>query len=179
MDKAIVLIVLLLISPAAYAATHNVGDTRGWTTGGEYATWASAQNFTVGDTLVFTYASTHAVDEVTEDNYNSCNTSSPLSTNSPSPTTITLNTTGTRYFICPRAAHCSTGGQKLSITVAAAGATSPPAGSTPSTPAGSTPATPGKNPPPAPPSAAATLGGGDSLMVGLMSLVLVAVVGLN
>ncbi|GFP90513.1 uclacyanin-3 [Phtheirospermum japonicum] len=155
MVKAIALVVLLLISPAAYAVTHTVGDSSGWTTGFDYATWASGKNFAVGDTLVFTYGPSHAVDEVSQ---GGCNTANPLGSYTSSPTTINLNTTGTRYFICPRSNHCSQG-QRLTVTVAAAGSTSPPptGGSAPSTPAGTPPATPG-TPPSTAGAAAATIG---------------------
>ena len=46
------LLILLLAAPAAYAATtYTVGDTNGWTTSGDYTTWASDKTFTVGDSL--------------------------------------------------------------------------------------------------------------------------------
>lgn len=50
MAKVIAFLVLLLISPAAYAATtHTVGGSAGWTT--SIGNWASTQTFVVGDSL--------------------------------------------------------------------------------------------------------------------------------
>ncbi|GFP90512.1 uclacyanin-3 [Phtheirospermum japonicum] len=194
MAKAIVFIVLLLISPAAHARRYDVGDKNGWTTNVDYTAWASDKNFTTGDTLVFTYGASHAVDVVLEDDYTNCTTRNVTSTLSPSPTTITLNAAGPWYFLCPTPGHCNFG-QKLAINVTAGStppsSSPPPAGSSvPSTPAdtppagGSVPSTPADTPPgmppstgaPTPPSTAANLDGGNSLMVGLMSLVLMAVV---
>ncbi|KAI3444805.1 hypothetical protein Pfo_001470 [Paulownia fortunei] len=185
MAKAIAFLVLLLISPAAYAATtHTVGGSSGWNTGVNYGTWASGQTFTTGDTILFNYDFTHSVDEVNQADYQSCNTGNPISSDASSPTSITLTSTGTRYFICPRSNHCSQG-MKLAVTVTAGstppgGSPPPSGGTTPSPPSGS-PATPGtppstRAPPPPAGGAASTLGGRNSLMVGL-SLVLAALLG--
>ncbi|GFP90514.1 uclacyanin-3 [Phtheirospermum japonicum] len=193
MAKVIAFLALLLISPAAYAVDYTVGGPSGWTTGVDYTAWASGQTFTTNDTLVFNYGPTHAVDIVEDaDDYRDCDTDSPRSSYTVSPTRIALNTTGPWYFICPRGNHCQNG-QRLAINVTAAG-TTPPGGSpppaggsvpptppgtppaTPGTPSGTPPATPGTPPstatPPPAPSAAA------GLEVGLISLVMAAVVGL-
>lgn len=187
MGKAIVfLLLLLLISPAAYAQTsHKVGDNAGWDTTGKYDEWAKGQTFSVGDSLVFTYGFTHTVDEVSEGDYTNCNSGNPISSAASSPTTIPLSAAGTRYFICGTSNHCNQG-MKLAVTVAS-GSTSPgtpppSGGSTPEPPSGgATPSppstTPSSPPPPRGGNAASSLGGGKSLMVGL-SLVLGAMLGL-
>ncbi|KAL8495688.1 hypothetical protein ACS0TY_019707 [Phlomoides rotata] len=168
---------LLLIIPAAFAVDHTVGGNSGWTSGVVYTDWTSGLTFTTGDTLVFTYDATHQVDEVSAADYRSCNTANPINTDSSSPTTISLTTAGTRYFICPRSNHCAQG-MKLAVTVTA-GTTSPspspPSGTTPSPPSGgATPSPPSQTPrtpttnrsPPPPASAAATLGGRSNFIVG-------------
>ncbi|KAL9175874.1 hypothetical protein ABFS82_02G140500 [Erythranthe guttata] len=194
-----VLLVLLIISPAAFAVTYTVGDTRGWTTGFDYTTWAAGKTFTTDDSLLFTYGPSHTVDEVNQADYLSCSTTSPISSSATSPTTIDLTEAGTRYFICVTNGHCARG-QKLAVTVTAASATPasppPPAGGaapspptrTPTTPATpttpTTPATPGTPPrtgsAPPPPSggAAAALSGRSTGLVAGLSVVLVAVFGL-
>ncbi|KAL0425738.1 UNVERIFIED_CONTAM: hypothetical protein Sradi_1108600 [Sesamum radiatum] len=182
MAKLIAFVLLLLISPAAYAATtHTVGGTSGWNTGVDYGNWASGQTFAVGDSLSFTYDGTHAVEEVTQSDYQSCSSSNPVNAFPPSPTTVPLTATGTRYFICPRSNHCSQG-MKLAVTVSAGGSSPPPSGgASPSPPSGSPatpgtpPSTPSSPPPPAGSGAASILGGRNSLMAGF-SLVLAAVV---
>ncbi|KAI3502266.1 hypothetical protein L1887_30299 [Cichorium endivia] len=150
----------------ALAVDYTVGSPNGgWDTSTDLKTWASSQTFTVGDNLVFTYTSTHDVLEVSKDDYDSCSTSSPISTNSPSPTNIALTASGSRYFICGTAGHCDQGMKVEIKTVSAASAPpttttptsptppkstpSPPASSTddtPSPPASTTPATPAPKP---------------------------------
>ncbi|KAG8391505.1 hypothetical protein BUALT_Bualt01G0194700 [Buddleja alternifolia] len=117
MAKAIAILVLLLISPAAYAVTYTVGGNRGWTTGIDYVTWTTGQTFTTNDSLVFNFDSSHDVDEVSPADFVSCNTGNPISSSSSNPTTISLTTVGTRYFICPRSNHCARG-QRLIVIVA-------------------------------------------------------------
>ncbi|KDP28869.1 hypothetical protein JCGZ_14640 [Jatropha curcas] len=142
------LLILLMAIPAAYAAQYIVGDSSGWTNFGvDYSTWASGKTFTVGDTLVFNYdGSTHKVDEVSQSDYNSCSSSNAIESHDDGSTTIKLSKTGTIYFICPTAGHCS-GGMKLAVNVVAASTTP---GTSPTTPA------------PAPPSGSTTPSGSNT-----------------
>jgi PBP1b-binding outer membrane lipoprotein LpoB len=50
---SLALAALLLVScvSAAAATKYTVGDASGWTTTGDYATWASGKKFKVGDIL--------------------------------------------------------------------------------------------------------------------------------
>lgn len=50
---SLALAALLLVSCASAAAAtkYTVGDTTGWTTSGDYATWASDKKFKIGDSL--------------------------------------------------------------------------------------------------------------------------------
>nr|CAB3470015.1 unnamed protein product [Digitaria exilis] len=124
---SLTLAALLIVScvSTATATKYTVGDSSGWTTTGDYATWASGKKFKVGDTLVFTYASgAHTVDEVSAADYASCSSSNALSSDSTGSTTVTLKTAGKHYFICGVAGHCSSG-MKLAVDVAAAKAPTP------------------------------------------------------
>ncbi|KAH8488287.1 hypothetical protein Peur_060000 [Populus x canadensis] len=152
------LLILVLAAPAAYAATtYTVGDSSGWTTLGDYTTWVSGKTFTVGDSLLFKYSSTHSVAEVSKDDYDSCSTSNLGKTYTDGSSTVLLSTAGPMYFICSTPGHCS-GGMKLAITVAAASGTpstpttpAPPVddgSTTPSTTSGSSPTAPTGTPPP-------------------------------
>ena len=51
MAMKIALLILALATPVVYGAQHVVGDSQGWSQTADYATWASAQTFVVGDTL--------------------------------------------------------------------------------------------------------------------------------
>ncbi|KAL3815006.1 hypothetical protein ACJIZ3_016274 [Penstemon smallii] len=192
MAKAIAFLVLLFISYAAAQTTHIVGGNSGWDTTVNFDTWASGETFATGDILSFTFTGSHAVAEVSQADYQNCNTRTPIRTYTSSPTQITLSTAGTRYFICPRSNHCVQG-QRLTVTTSTgstpspppSGTTpSPPSGTTPSPPSGTTPSTPTPSgttappPPPPPPSGGATsiLGGSNIVVVGL-SVVLVALLG--
>ncbi|GER49383.1 early nodulin-like protein 15 [Striga asiatica] len=175
MSKATVFLVFLFVFPAAQAVDHTVGGSTGWTASFNYTEWASRQTFRVNDNLVFNFGPPHSVDIVSADDFSSCSSASPIRSYTASPATITLNTSGEWYFICPVTGHCS-GGQRLSVNVAG--------GSTPAGPpasGGSTPSTPG-GPPAAGgtprPSAATGLGGGGGLVVaGLVSIVMVGLMG--
>ncbi|XVF79744.1 hypothetical protein PTKIN_Ptkin15bG0014200 [Pterospermum kingtungense] len=175
MALAAALLVLLLATPAAYAVQYAVGDSSGWTSTGDYSTWVQGKTFTVGDTLLFNYDSSHQVDEVTQSDYNNCNAGNALKSHSDGNTVITLSNTGPMYFICPTIGHCASG-MKIAINVVAASGNSP---STPSTPSGSTtpsetpPSTSSTSSPPPPPSSS----GGPSTMNGGLMLGLSIVLG--
>ncbi|KAL4564012.1 hypothetical protein LXL04_028061 [Taraxacum kok-saghyz] len=132
---------------------HIVGDALGWTIppGGAvaYTTWASLQTFTVGDILVFNFTNgQHDVAEVSADAYGPCTANNPISLSTTTPTSLTLTTAGSHYYICTFTSHCQIG-QKLTINVSAAATTAPP--STTPTPPASPPTTM-----PTPPSATPT-----------------------
>ncbi|XP_047337381.1 mavicyanin-like [Impatiens glandulifera] len=144
---AILIAFMLAALPAAFAIQHIVGGSdQLWVQGVDYDKWAQGEKFTVGDTLLFTYSSLHSVYQVTETNYGSCNTDSPIKRNSGGSTTVTLPTPGTYYFICATGGHCASG-MKVAVTVPGASGTSPPSsgGSPPNTPPSSTTSSP---PPP-------------------------------
>ncbi|EEF35208.1 cucumber peeling cupredoxin [Ricinus communis] len=164
---------------SAEAVVHVVGDALGWQNPPNstyYAEWAAARNFTIGDSLVFNFATgAHNVATVTLDDYSDCDTDSSLNLRNSGPATINLTANGMQYYICTFSGHCSRG-QKLAINVVGTGTTTPstpsPPGTTPSTP--SPPGTTVTPPPPPPPStdSAASVASNVALMM-LMSLVVV------
>ncbi|XP_075647092.1 mavicyanin-like [Castanea sativa] len=159
MAMRIALLILALATPVVYGAQHVVGGSQGWIQTGDYTTWANSQTFAVGDTLLFTYDTTHQVDEVNQADYNSCTSSNAIKNYNGGSTTIPLTTAGPMYFICPTPGHC-TQGMKLSITVVAAGTT--PSGS-PTTPTVTSPP-----PPPAKNGVASISCNMNNLMFGIL-----------
>ncbi|KAL3348761.1 hypothetical protein AABB24_022099 [Solanum stoloniferum] len=140
------LLFLLVASPVAFAANHVVGGSGGWTQSGDYTTWATAETFTVGDTLEFNYGGSHGVDVISKDDYENCNTGNAIESYSDGKTTIKLTKSGPMYFSCPTFGHCQSG-MKLSINVQDSSTPSTPStpSTTPSTPA-TTPSTPSDSP---------------------------------
>nr|XP_010323300.1 cucumber peeling cupredoxin [Solanum lycopersicum] len=144
MNIALVLMTILAALPGNIVAVdHIVGDTMGWTipSGGPitYANWTSGRTFRVGDTLVFNFASgAHDVAKVTKSAYDSCSSTNPISLITVGPANITLNSTGSEYFICTFGQHCNAG-QKLAINVATSSTTSPTPAPSPATSPAPTP----------------------------------------
>ncbi|KAL7203917.1 hypothetical protein ACSBR2_017053 [Camellia fascicularis] len=165
---AALMMILLIAAPAAYATQYTVGDNAGWAQQVDYTAWVSGKTFRVGDTLLFTYASTHSVDVVSQSDYNSCNTANPITPYTGGSTVVNLNTTGSMYFICPTGGHCQSG-MKLAVTVAAASTS--PTGSP--SPPGTPPSTTSPPPPPPPPSSGAVgnFGHKSFVVLGLSLLV--------
>ncbi|XP_054784815.1 uclacyanin-3-like [Prosopis cineraria] len=176
-SSSLMALLLLLVVPFVHGTDHTVGGNAGWGLSGNYASWASGQTFTVGDNLVFTYDTSHGVDIVNENDYNSCSTGNALKTYSGGNTKIALSSAGKMYFICPTPGHCGSG-MKLAIDVVAAAST-PTSPATPSTPnSPSTPSTPSTNSSTTtspPPSSSGAAGGFGSLMGSLVvSLLMLA-----
>ncbi|KAK8545194.1 hypothetical protein V6N13_066488 [Hibiscus sabdariffa] len=101
--------------------SYTVGDSTGWVvpTGHHefYDDWADNKHFAVGDTLVFNFTTgQHNVMEVSEADYDACNTTNAISTVSDGPAKITFKRTGDHYFICGISGHCAAG-QKMKVEV--------------------------------------------------------------
>lgn len=132
------------------ARDYTVGGNTGWNLPPNptfYSTWASQQNFQVGDVLVFNFTvRLHTVAEVSKAAYDSCNTANPLS---PAvinpPARITLTTAGTHYFICTIQGHCRLN-QSLAVVVTGPSTTPAPRPSATTPPPSASPALP--TPPP-------------------------------
>ncbi|XP_076932768.1 stellacyanin-like [Bidens hawaiensis] len=123
------LVVILCLISFGSAKVYKVGGSAGWALSVDYDTWASDKTFKVGDSLVFNYDSSHTVDLVSKSDYTTCTIGNSISSYNSGPTTISLNTTGSHYFICGIMGHCG-GGMKLKIDVTSDG--SPSAAPTPS-----------------------------------------------
>jgi hypothetical protein len=154
MVAIVVAVGLLAMAPAAYAATYVVGGTtQKWNyaqNGYSYDTnWAPLQTYVVGDVLQFQYTPNQhdVVEYATKAEYDACG-GTPVQTWTSGNDLVTLNSTGTKYYICSLPGHCQEG-MKVSVTVGTAAATPPavapatPPTTTPSPPATTTPPPPG------------------------------------
>uniref|UniRef100_M8C2P6 Blue copper protein n=1 Tax=Aegilops tauschii TaxID=37682 RepID=M8C2P6_AEGTA len=166
---AVCIAALLSLVHVVTAADYIVGNpTGGWQGKTDYKSWASAQTFLPGDTLIpanvllrqncaaFKYSSNHNVLEVTADDYEACSTANPVIIDNSGTTTIALTAPGKRYFICGGPGHCQNG-MKLEVEVADRPAPTAPS-SPPQLPPAPTPPSPGHkrhkkrhSPPPAAP----------------------------
>ncbi|GMJ09048.1 blue-copper-binding protein, BLUE COPPER BINDING PROTEIN, SENESCENCE ASSOCIATED GENE 14 [Hibiscus trionum] len=128
------LAIVALLQSSLAQRDYVVGDALGWVIPpgpSTYTTWAANKTFRVGDTLVFNFSNgAHDVTKVTRANYDSCNAGNPILMLSNGPANVTLNETGSHYFICGIPGHCALG-QKLAINVSAAGLSPAPQPITP------------------------------------------------
>ncbi|KAM3391075.1 hypothetical protein ACQJBY_012624 [Aegilops geniculata] len=126
-------VAVMAILSTASAAIYNVGEPGGaWDLSTNYSTWASSRNFKADDQIVFKYSpQAHDVLEVSEADYDSCSTASPITTLNSGNDAVTLTASGTRYFICGFPGHCA-GGMKVKIDVMSGSSSSPAPASGPS-----------------------------------------------
>ncbi|KAL8141279.1 hypothetical protein V2J09_007300 [Rumex salicifolius] len=129
------LIFVFLVAPISVygATTHNVD----WSISGSYSSWAST-SVEVGDTIVFTYGSTHSVDVVSKDAYASCDASSATFTDNSGKTSYPLSTAGAVYFICGTTGHCPPMKLQLNVKAAGSSSTTNTTASTPTSPSTTT-----------------------------------------
>uniref|UniRef100_A0A0E0QE49 Phytocyanin domain-containing protein n=1 Tax=Oryza rufipogon TaxID=4529 RepID=A0A0E0QE49_ORYRU len=164
----------------ALGATYTVGAPSGsWDLRTNYDQWVSNINFRAGDQIVFKYSpAAHDVVEVNKADYDSCSSSSPISTFNSGDDTIPLAAIGTRYFICGFPGHC-TAGMKVAVKVEAATGSNPtpsPLAPLPRTPKAMAPNAmpPTNGGRSAPPSSSASKPVGVASLVGLSLSVIVA-----
>ncbi|PSS25971.1 Blue copper protein [Actinidia chinensis var. chinensis] len=114
----ILLITCFFFSDTARSEVYTVGDADEWSTGTSYLVWSEKYNFTVGDVLVFKYVKgQHDTYEVTQDTYQSCNTSTGVLAKYESGNDrINLTEAKKYWFICDKDGHCF-GGMRLVIDV--------------------------------------------------------------
>ncbi|KAL2553897.1 mavicyanin-like [Forsythia ovata] len=112
-----VIVCTLMFLATVSSTDHIVGDGKGWTTNFDYQAWAKNKDFRVGDKLVFQYPTgLHSVLKVNGTQFQNC-TKPPLSGALTSGNdTITLLTSGKKWYICGVGQHCTIG-QKLAINV--------------------------------------------------------------
>ncbi|KAK9910839.1 hypothetical protein M0R45_034779 [Rubus argutus] len=119
-------------SGALYRAgvVHKVGDAKGWSIFADYNEWTSKKHFYVGDSLIFIYNKMiHNLMQVTREDYQSCNSTSPIEVHATGSDAISLTKPGDYYFIGGRnfepewyamtlkePGHCHAG-QKLHVKV--------------------------------------------------------------
>ncbi|KAF9686011.1 hypothetical protein SADUNF_Sadunf03G0114100 [Salix dunnii] len=164
-------LVVLGLAVTCNAAAYMVGDNSGWDMSTDIDTWAQDKTFFVGDLLMFQYSSSHSVDEVKKEDFDSCNTTNVLRTFTNGNTTVSLANPGTRYFVCGNKLHCL-GGMKLQVNVESNQA-DPPTAAPQAHPGGGTapPQPPSKSNNPAsavPTSAGSVHGGRDSIAVAFL-----------
>ncbi|XP_014513213.1 stellacyanin [Vigna radiata var. radiata] len=121
MEKLLLLYCSLLfcfatITFTCSATTYTVGDSSGWDISTNLDTWITDKKFKVGDVLVFQYSSGQSVEEVTKENFETCNTSNVLATYGNGNTTVPLRKGGDRYFVSGNKLYCL-GGMKLHVHV--------------------------------------------------------------
>ncbi|XP_022766402.1 blue copper protein-like [Durio zibethinus] len=114
----LVLVISCMVMPTLQHAVFTVGESIGWIPGFDYNAWAETKHFKVGDSLVFDYPSGLTVDEVFENDYNTCTVGNPITSDNSGSTTIPLLTAGPHYFICGVVGYCSRG-MKLLVNVMA------------------------------------------------------------
>ncbi|KAK9910837.1 hypothetical protein M0R45_034777 [Rubus argutus] len=108
-------------SGAVYRAgvLYHVGDSGGWSIIADYNNWTSKKDFHVGDILIFGKMF-HTVTQVNGEDYQSCNTKSPIKVYATGSDAITLTKPGNYYFIGGRnfkkPGHCQAG-EKIHIKV--------------------------------------------------------------
>ncbi|KAI4347723.1 hypothetical protein L6164_008507 [Bauhinia variegata] len=106
------------------ATNYIVGDSSGWDISTNLGTWVQDKKFQVGDSLVFQYGSSESVNEVTRENFNTCNTTNVLATYGNGNTTVALTKPGDMYFVSGNRLLCL-GGMKLHVHIQDNGAYSP------------------------------------------------------
>ncbi|KAL6973821.1 hypothetical protein U1Q18_028005 [Sarracenia purpurea var. burkii] len=101
----------------------------------DFNRWAGKMRFLIGDYLVLKYdPKTDSVLQVTEEDYEICNTAKPIKAYNDGDTRIPLERSGSFYFISGTEGHCAKG-QKLVVKVL-----SPKHGSRGTTPPAASPA---------------------------------------
>ncbi|XP_010432711.1 PREDICTED: early nodulin-like protein 1 [Camelina sativa] len=96
-----------------------VGETDGWVLAPseDYTDWSHRHRFQVNDTLFFKYVKGEdSVLQVSEQEYNTCNTTDPLASLSDGDSLFQLRRSGPFFFISGDIGNCLKG-QKLALTV--------------------------------------------------------------
>ncbi|KAJ9672051.1 hypothetical protein PVL29_025621 [Vitis rotundifolia] len=131
---------LLLLMQKVCAAEFKVGGSNGWSVPADaalsYNQWAERNRFQMGDSLLFVYpAGNDSVLYVNKDDYNNCNTATPLELHNDGHTAFKFNQSGPHYFISGVEDNCLKN-EKLVVVVLAErlngslSPASPPSGST-------------------------------------------------
>ncbi|CAH2077693.1 unnamed protein product [Thlaspi arvense] len=98
---------------------YYVGGRDGWvlTPSEDYSHWSHRNRFQVNDTLYFKYAKgKDSVLEVSEEEYNTCNTTHPITSLSDGDSLFVLSRSGPFFFVSGNSENCLKG-QKLAVKV--------------------------------------------------------------
>ncbi|XP_043692264.1 early nodulin-like protein 3 [Telopea speciosissima] len=115
---------LLLVMQRVGAFEFKVGDANGWTVPTDpsvntYNQWAETKRFQIGDSLLFDYsADKDSVVQVKKEDYDSCNSTSPIKSYTGGHNSITFNKNGPYYFISGVQENCQKN-EKMVIVVMA------------------------------------------------------------
>ncbi|CAA7050151.1 unnamed protein product [Microthlaspi erraticum] len=99
-----------------------VGGKDGWvpTPSEDYTHWSHRNRFQINDTLYFKYAKgKDSVLEVSEEEYNTCNTTHPITSLSDGDSLFVLDRSGPFFFVSGNSENCHKG-QKLGVKVMSA-----------------------------------------------------------
>ncbi|KAJ8568507.1 hypothetical protein K7X08_028040 [Anisodus acutangulus] len=147
---------IAMLLGSTMATNYTVGGPDGgWDQISDLFGWAASKTFYVGDNLIFSYALSHSVLEVTKASFDSCEITSPIAIYTGGTTVITLASVGKRYFICGTGGHCTVGRMKLEINTLSK-AFPPPPPAKPATPPTATPKAPPPSTPKIPPPSSPT-----------------------
>ncbi|CAN6458038.1 unnamed protein product [Victoria cruziana] len=108
----------------ASAREFQVGGSQGWTVPNDASTnpynqWAEKNRFQIGDSLLFVYqSSSDSVLQVSRDDFNNCNTATPIAAFSDGRTSFTFHRSGSYYFISGVEDNCKKN-EKLVVVVLA------------------------------------------------------------
>ncbi|XP_062103029.1 early nodulin-like protein 3 [Humulus lupulus] len=157
----LIIATILQILSVCQAYQFFVGGKDGWVSNPSenFNHWAERNRFRVNDTLFFKYKQgTDSVLVVKPDDYNTCNTATPLLSLADGGSVFTFDRSGPFFFISGNAQNCQKG-QKLIVVVMAVRNNKPqPAASAPA-PASSSSSVVPQPPTAAPPSGAQSPGG--------------------
>ncbi|MCL7047850.1 hypothetical protein MKW94_029005 [Papaver nudicaule] len=146
---AIGLLSLVSVMQNAGASEFKVGGVNGWTVTSnpdEHNQWAQTRRFQKGDTLLFVYKqSQDSVLQVSKEDYDNCNTGSPIAKFEDGNTSFNLSQSGPYYFISGKELNCRNNEKLTAIVLSDRSITPPPSPPTP----------PPSSPPPPPPSSPA------------------------
>ncbi|PWA82740.1 cupredoxin [Artemisia annua] len=111
---------ILVLIQKGDAYEFKVGGSGDWSlTSTSYNQWAEKTRFQIGDTLFFKYqGEKDSVLEVSKDDYNNCNTTSPIARHDDGRTVIKFDRSGPHYFISGVSDHCKNN-EKVLIVVSA------------------------------------------------------------
>ncbi|CAN1843871.1 Uclacyanin 1 [Linum perenne] len=114
---SIMIVLAMAMVNLSLAANYIVGGPNGgWDATTNLQTWAASQSFQTGDNLIFQFAPSHDVAEVTKSDYDACQAGTPIQSYSGGAAAVPLTSSGKRYFICGTPGHCSLG-MKLEVNV--------------------------------------------------------------